>query len=126
GFCLRCGQKRTPGANVCTFCGQPVNTPDASGQNGAAPYPYYAPQQEQAPLEKQGTSMGIGGIISAFIIPILGIILGIIAINQGAKTKNKTAVVLGVIAVIIGVIHELLTIIAAINDPSFFDPGSTY
>ncbi|MBQ9081439.1 MAG: zinc ribbon domain-containing protein [Clostridia bacterium] len=126
GFCLRCGQKVVPGANVCTFCGQPVNTPYPSGQNGAVPPPYYTPQQAQAPVEKKGTGLGIGGIIGGLFIPILGIILGIIAINQGAKTKNKTAVVLGVIAIIIGVINWIINIALMMNDPSFFDPGTMY
>lgn len=109
-FCSRCGQVIREGETVCAFCNQPVG-----GNANAAPF-YTPPANGSAPVgpasvEKKGTGLGVAGILLALLSPLVGFILGFMAIKQGKGSSNKTAVVLGIVAIVVAAIMVVLNVI---------------
>ena len=81
-ICKKCGNELEKGEKVCSKCGNKV--------------------------EKKGTVCGICGIIFAFLISLVGFILGIIATVKGAKTKNKTALILGIVSIVVSIVFQYI------------------
>ncbi len=96
-FCPECGEQIVTGARYCVRCGKPL----ASFQN---PYAY---AYERKPNEKGGKVPGILSIVFAFFFPLVGFILGIVAIVKGAKAKYTPAVVMGIIGLVISILMWL-------------------
>lgn len=126
-FCSRCGQAIKEGDTVCSFCGKPIAAADGPTAFYSAPQPP-AYQNQQTYTEKKGTVPGIVGLCLAIFFPIVGIILGIIAIVKGAQTSNKTAVILGILAIIAGIIMWILdvTVFQPLLDEYLYDYTSRY
>lgn len=124
-FCVHCGAKLETGASFCTNCGSKIEAP--SPQPVYTPYYTYssAPNQQETP----GKILGILSIVLGFFInPIVGIVLGIIAIVKGNNGNYAPARTMGIIGIIISVIKMIFDIMiiafivqAIINDPSFPD-----
>lgn len=115
-FCTQCGQRLLPGATHCAFCGMPAYNGTPYG--GATPN-YSTPQK----VKKKGLLPGILSVLF-FFFPVAAVILGIVAIQLGAKTKNKVAVVLGVIGIIATVVFFTVTIILTALEPT--QPPTTW
>ena len=69
--------------------------------------PAYAGQPTE--VENPGKTLGIVALISSFFIALLGLILGIVALNQSKKAgfKNgpaKAAIILSIVFMVIGLI----------------------
>lgn len=76
------------------------STPPPAGYNSAAP------------AATPGKTLGIVGLILAFFIPLVGLILGIVGLNQSKKAGRKNGVALA--AVIVSSIFLVIGIIVAI------------
>lgn len=124
-FCVHCGAKLTSGANFCTNCGSKIEAP--SPQPTYTPYYAYSSAPERQ--ESTGKVLGILSIVLGFFIsPIVGIVLGIIAIVKGNNGNYAPARTMGIIGIIISVIVTIFNILmlvliiqAIINDPTFPD-----
>jgi hypothetical protein len=94
---------------------------ERSTTTGTPERPVAAPQASGAVAERPGKTtaalvLGIVGVIASFFIPILGIILGVLAIVFGTQMRKALAngrpghgqatagFILGIIAVVLGVI----------------------
>ena len=80
-----------------------------------APPPAYS--QPAQPAVNPGQTLGIVALICAFFVQILGLILGIIALNQSKKVGMKNG--LAVAAIWISAILMVLGIIIAIGALAF-------
>lgn len=83
-YCSKCGKELMDEAVICVGCGCPVNsTPSVN-------------TQKTQPAETSG--MVTGAIICAFLLPIVGLILGIIGVSKYSdpqlKQKSKGAIFL--------------------------------
>ncbi len=75
--------------------------------------PAYAGQPTE--VENPGKTLGIVALISAFFIQLLGLILGIVALNQSKKAgfKNgpaKAAIIISIVLMVIGIIVAIALI----------------
>lgn len=114
-YCPVCGTQIVHGAKFCTNCGnrldevfQNAGFSPASGSNEYTPANNYASGASsynpyRTRRSTQGRTQGILAVILGFFIPIAGLILGIIAIVKGAKSKYTPAIILGIIGVVVSV-----------------------
>lgn len=112
-YCPACGTEVVHGAKFCTNCGNKLdevyrgaNSSRNTNSGEYTPsYNYSAQTNSYNPYRSKqstpGKTPGICSIIFAFFIPIVGLILGIIAIVKGAGAKYKPAIILGVIGLVI-------------------------
>lgn len=85
----------------------PAAEPAAQSYQAAAPA---APADQPAPAASQpGKVLGIVGLILAFIIPPVGLILGIVALVQSKKAGAKNGIALT--AIILGAIFTIAWIL---------------
>ncbi|MFC0680240.1 hypothetical protein ACFFGH_20590 [Lysobacter korlensis] len=76
--------------------------------------PAYAGQPTE--VENPGKTLGIVALVASFFIALLGLILGIVALNQSKKAgfKNgpaKAAIILSIIFMVIGIILAIVFIV---------------
>ncbi len=113
-FCRQCGQRLLSDATHCAFCGMPVSYGNFSAESVPR-----APKK----VKKQGLLPGILSVLF-FFFPVVAVILGIVAVQLGAKTKNKVAVILGVIGIIATVVFFTVTVIMIASTPT--QPPTTW
>ncbi len=98
-YCSKCGKEIMDEAVICVHCGCQVS--EGTTQNNR--------QQTVNPVVEPGESNGlaIGAIVCAFLIPILGLILGIVGMakykTQSYKSQCITAIILSIIVWIVSV-----------------------
>lgn len=94
-YCRACGKEMAINDVACTHCGTLVN-------------------EKQTPIidptKGEKYELALGGFIASLVVPIVGLILGIIAINANKGAKN-TAKTFGTLAVIIGAANIVFTMI---------------
>lgn len=82
-FCNSCGKEIADDAVICIGCGRAVKPVKASG-------------------EKWGTGAMVALVIGSIIIPLIGIIFGIIGLTKEEKREQGvTLLVIGIIMVIV-------------------------
>lgn len=81
-ICKKCGKEFDNSAIACPECG--------------------------APVKPRGKTVSIWAVVMAVIIPIVGFILGIIAIVKGAKYKTKCALIMGICAIVIAIVVQII------------------
>lgn len=91
-----------------------VNSPDGAPAPQELPSYTANPQAYQyAPIPTNtdaGKGLSIAGIVCGFLIPLLGLIFGIIGMNQNKKAGGDGK--LGTIAIVISIVVWLLGIVA--------------
>lgn len=101
-YCSKCGKELVDEAVICVGCGCPVS---------GAPAP--ATQTSQNP---ETPGLATGAIVCAFLLPLIGLILGIVGNSKykdpTLKNKSKSAIFLSlgmwiIYAVIFAVIGQL-------------------
>ena len=85
--CVECGKKISNSADTCPYCGKLLTEEDK--------FEGYKDLQDNL---AQGKSLSILAITFAFIMPIVGLILGIITITKGLKKKGLLAIILSIVA----------------------------
>lgn len=95
-FCRKCGKEVLDEAVVCPHCGCQISDTNKPQSNATA----------AERIETDGIAKG--AFICAFLIPIVGLILGIIGCatykNPDYKQKSTTAIIVSVVMWIIGMI----------------------
>ena len=108
-YCSNCGKEIEGGASFCPYCGSPAgnSTPVQNvnydgTQQPPANQPYYDYQNQMngfgydsAPPESSGTATG--ALVCAFLIPIVGLILGIIGTVKYSDAKLKRRCIIAII-----------------------------
>ncbi len=91
-YCTKCGKQLFDEAVFCPGCGCPV--PVAGNQ-----YAQYQPQYQQ-PQKKESSGTATAAIICAFLLPVIGLILGIVGNSKytdpNLKRKSKAAIFLSI------------------------------
>lgn len=96
-YCVECGHAMSLNETACSKCGYVVNE-----QNF-----YNKPIQEPSKGEKYDLS--IVALICSFIVPIVGLVIGLITLNANKGQKNE-ARTFSMIAVIVSAVELLLVI----------------
>ncbi|HVO77377.1 MAG TPA: hypothetical protein VMS79_00755 [Methanomassiliicoccales archaeon] len=93
-MCMGCGRVIPAEYNVCPFCGAPQNVR------------YGQPQMP--PVEPLGSGMTILLYVLSFLIPIVGLIAGIVLWATGPDESRKHV---GMICILISIVGWVLTIL---------------
>lgn len=119
-YCSKCGAEIPEGSKFCPKCGQPVEYAERVYEPEVQESVRHTPRPTPSPGTTESASgaitIGVLGLICAFFIPIIGCILGIVAIAMGSSASNRgvpsagTAVALGVVALVIAIVGWLLTV----------------
>jgi len=96
-MCTGCGRQIPTEYNVCPHCGRPQN---------AQPGPVYPQPTQQS--ESLGGGLTIILYIVAFLIPLVGIIIGIIWGGAGSDPERrhvgKNCLIIGIISIVLWVV----------------------
>ena len=65
------------------------------------------------PVQKKTNGLCIAGLICSFIVPLVGLILSIVGMNQ-AKKRNEDGFALAVVGIVMGVIGTIVTVIVVL------------
>ncbi|MCD8366317.1 MAG: hypothetical protein LUC83_11105 [Clostridiales bacterium] len=124
-YCKNCGKELNEMTSFCPACGCPVNDggPDGNGSgsytpnNQAASYndPYYQQPAKQGPDGFAIASLVLG-IVSFFVVPIIGAILAIVFGNKsiresGMNTMARVGKILGIISLVIYVVVVVVIVV---------------
>ncbi len=78
----------------------------------SSPTPPPAGYNSAAPAATPGKTLGIVGLILAFFIPLVGLILGIVGLSQSKKAGRKNGI--AVAAIIVSLVFIVIAIVAFI------------
>ena len=112
-YCQKCAAEIADGSQFCSVCGTPTGTPP-----GPTPYPYPYPYSYQPPV-KQTNNMALLGLILAFVMPLAGMIISLIARKQ-CQERGEDGAHLAKAGIIVGAIYSGLVfviLIAALTIP---------
>lgn len=113
-ICEYCRSENNDGANFCEHCGAPLNAANNSYDQDVVDtvYTQQSAQQEEAKPVKTGASpLSIVAFVLAFIIPVVGLVLGIIDVSQKdgrEKGFSIAAICVSGVAIIILVVAVLI------------------
>ncbi len=121
-YCRNCGAKLTDEANFCTTCGSNQNS-NSSNQVNYSAHIYQPNSPSQSPNNPYaGNTLGIISLGLAVMVPIGGIVCGIIAINRAKKVLsgvkiigNKLGLTLGIAGIVIAIIAWIMNIITMLG-----------
>jgi len=111
-YCQRCAAEVSEDSQFCQACGAATGVP---------PYPYpYAPAypQPQQPA-KQTNNMALIGLILAFVVPVAGLVVSIIARKQCLE-RGEDGANLAKAGVIVGAVYcalAFVTVVASLVIP---------
>ncbi len=83
-FCPFCGEKLVDEAKFCKNCGKDVSKYTSTDTSNDEDYGY-----GMRVAEKSHTAATVIGFICAFLIPIIGLIMGIYLITRKDNSKSK-------------------------------------
>jgi hypothetical protein len=114
-FCSKCGHQNPDEAQFCGSCGGPLAAPASSSSPaspaGGTPFP---PRGTGGKAVSDGLKIGV--IVGSLIIPLLGIIMGVIFLvdaNPEKKAVGRLWLIVGVVAFVVWCIFS--AILAAIG-----------
>lgn len=117
-YCTKCGNAIEEGEEFCSRCGQPVKGGPVTAKGEPAQRTTRSAAPQSGGSSSAAIALGIVGIIIGFLfIPLIGIILGIIAIALGASAScegdenGSAGVVLGVLALFLSIMGWVLAIV---------------
>ncbi|WP_378146074.1 hypothetical protein ACFJGV_00740 [Cnuibacter sp. UC19_7] len=92
-------------------------------QNQYAPMPPASPAPGGAVAGDPGRTLSIVGFILAFVIPLVGLILSIVAMNQSKRAGYRNAlarwgIIVSIIVMVLGLIIGIVSAIAGVLSAS--------
>ena len=102
-YCPSCGSGVSADDQFCASCGQPLRDsfpPAPPVPNGAEAPTEVAPERSQEPDRDRPRALIIVGYVTAVFIPIVGFILGIVAVTRRNKWASKHGVWIIVVSVV--------------------------
>ncbi len=85
-FCSNCGRENVPGASFCSACGAPLAAPPAQPPSQPAGW---AMRPQTSGLAIASLVLGIGGLFILILAPLLGLVLGVVAIVQINGSRGR-------------------------------------
>lgn len=119
-YCPKCGEKNPDDARFCGSCGAPIPTSVAEAEKGREVEPTERREPVAVPTGSRGTSsapasadhvapeMKIGIAVATVIIPILGIVMGIVYLNSPSAEKKSAGKLWLIIAGVMLLLYCLL------------------
>lgn len=104
-FCPFCGEELVSEAKFCKNCGKDVSAYAGIGNDTPSSYGYVVPADE-----KSHTLATVLGFICAFLIPLIGIIIGIYLVTRNGSPKAKKY---GIIIIALAVVVWIISFITA-------------
>lgn len=114
-FCPKCGtQLESETSNFCPKCGNELNF-NVKNQNGIGNY-------LNSNANEKHTAAIVIGYICSFLIPLIGIILGIYLLTRDNNDVHKHGIIMIVISLIIGIISILIFVsyLSYLSDLSYY------
>lgn len=105
-FCFKCGKQIADGSLYCPHCGTAQN-PEQVGQNANCS------EQEKCQPQEYNNTIAICGLVFAFLVPIVGFVLGLIsAMSMKVSPIWRTVSLFSIlISVVIPVVTAVLILI---------------
>ena len=110
-FCPNCGESNEK--KFCRECGKEMSITDTSCKSCgyiANEQAFYNRPTQQASSKGEKYEIGLVALVCSFLVPIAGLVLGIMAMNANKGLKND-ARTMGLIATIISTIQMVLVAI---------------
>lgn len=123
-ICYNCNREIPDNSAFCPCCGAAQNAQPQQPQQPYVQNPYQQPYQppyqqpyqqpyspypqQQAQPSNASVILGIVGIVSAFLLAIVGHVTSIMGIIKGVKDKNTAGLVLSIIGEVCSVISSLV------------------
>ena len=105
-FCPFCGEELVSEAKFCKNCGKDVSSYTDVGENQTMNAGYGLPAEKN-----DHTAARVLGFIFAFLIPIIGLILGVYLVTRKDSEKaNKHGKIIIAISVVIWIISFITTL----------------
>ena len=106
--CSSCGAEIEPGMTQCSYCGQPVETTSSGniqyGQTQNVTPNAYVPNANQAEEDK----VSVGLVIVSVLIPLVGIIVGIVNMSKGKKKSGKIYLIVAIAVWAVSFLFQIL------------------
>lgn len=94
-YCSKCGKEIVDDAVICVHCGCQVK--DTS-----------TPSVQQVAQSDESNGLAIGALVCAFLIPLVGLILGIVGLSKyktpSYRSQCTTAIILSIVVWIVSAI----------------------
>lgn len=119
-FCRCCGEPIDKYDKFCIHCGEKLVPIVQNAIQAAPPVQNVEGINSQSKETKWSLIVGIIALVITFFQPLIGFILGIIAIVRSSKEHQKAALVLGIIAVVLSCIRFFTGIIVESYIEQFF------
>jgi len=112
-YCPSCGQQNQPNARFCGKCGEKILGPDNTSQVVNNPVDNI-PNQNVTPHTRTEVSGGmkIGVILGSLFFPIVGIIMGIIFLNDSNPAKKEVGKTWLWVGVVFGVLWFIFSMMS--------------
>lgn len=104
-YCQKCGKEINDEAVICVGCGCPVKSKEADVQNNVN-------VKQDKPI-KESSSMASTALLFAFLIPIAGLIMGIIGTARYKTTEYKHRCISAiVVSVVMWIVYFVILTLA--------------
>ena len=114
-LCAKCGTNNLEGASFCAACGAPLSP--AYAQQPAEP-PSWGGRPQTSGMAIASLVLGIGGLFIPILAPLVGLILGIVALGQiGGSRGRQTGSGLAIAGICVSAL--MLLIVPAMLFPVF-------
>ena len=101
-FCINCGEKLIPGEKFCRNCGAKIDdTPATPVQETSGPTEAGKPTVGTPPTQEEKNKLILFMVLS-IIIPIVGIVFGIIFYNKKDKKSGMHYLLCGLSGILLG------------------------
>ena len=135
-FCTNCGNEMPENAKFCSKCGASIN-----GDENATATPNYGYNPQPAPVQgygyqqyqpTEGKALGVCSIIFGILMPMIGLICGIIGVCTYKEESNRKLAIIGLVIaaveIVLGVVLSIvyMNYILAIFNPYFWADAFGY
>ena len=110
-YCSHCGKEVLDEAVICPNCGCSVqydgfNKASGNTQSGAGQRPTYTPPPQPQPIHGSDaySALCILGFVFAFLSPLVGLILSIVAYNESKRTFSQKSMSLSKAGIIVSAV----------------------
>jgi preprotein translocase subunit SecG len=112
-YCGNCGNKVEDGTKFCPFCGSKLTSAGSSG-NVDFETTHYSESTRQNASDGSQKTLAIVGIILAFLFPLIGLIVSIVARSNARQAGDQSSAHLAKIGIILGAVMIGISLVVPI------------
>ena len=112
-YCGNCGNKVEDGTKFCPFCGSKLTSAGSSG-NEDFETTHYSESTRQNASDGSQKTLAIVGIILAFLFPLIGLIVSIVARSNARQAGDQSSAHLAKIGIILGAVMIGISLVVPI------------